>query len=240
MKRDMISRIFDNLDLKNAPAVITVDHGMCECRYIKQKNGYFGVPVEKSNKRRFRFGHNICLRGDDYQQAGHVYPPVATNMLCQDKPGSRQSVEEATYKDRITSTLAAIALTCMKHGEAKENVAEFATKIGAPEWMSFVEGEASDDEIRTATLSGVAPHLLEFAEVSGCKVSVDVLSLLEGQIHKKFICVRPGDWDDESQLLAKSVRLSSGVILLAKEKGLALKDARATKKKRSSAAKKTG
>ena len=240
MKRDMISHIFEKIDMNNAPAVITVDHGMCECVYVKQKNGYFGVPTEKSNKRRFRFGHNICLISDDYQRVGHVYPPIATNMLCQDKPGSKQSVEEAKYKDKITQTLAAVAMSLLgKQGE-KESITDITAALKLPLWMSLVDGEASDEEIQLANLAGVEEYLLEFAEISGYKVVLDVKTLVESQIHKKFITTASGVWDDQSQLLAKSVRLPSGVITLARRSGLILKDARATAKKRSKKAAKTG
>ena len=240
MKKDMVSRIFENLNLAQAPAVITVDHGVCECVYIKQRNGYFGVPTEKSNNRKFRFGHNICLTEDEFQMVGHVYPPVTTNMLCQDKPGSRQSVTEAAYKDKITSILASIAMTCMQGSSTQQSITEITNLLKLPKWMSFVDGKSTDDEIRIANLAGVEEYLLEFAEVSGYKVVIDVLTLIESRVHKKFICVREGEWGSEAQLLAKSVQLPSGVITLAKAVGVALKDARATSKRSKKTAQKTG
>ena len=210
---------------KSLPLTIHVDYGASVVDYILNKTEYRGVIRRKSDNKACEVTHFINFEG-------FVGPAVATNRLVQKDPFIREHNKAKDYRKLITHLLE-VALLAVKASNQTE-LSKVGEQLALPKWLKLEKGEMSTSDCEKAALANVDIMLMEFAESSGYRINVDTKKLLSHPsiITPKHIRVVEGEWDEESQSIAKNIMLSPGHKMLAMKDGLKLERKVRSKRKK--------
>jgi len=232
--RLFIESLLKQVDWDKAPSVIHINYGKTECVYLKQSEGYYGiprttfVPKRKDGKSMdsptySSFGHMIYCRGENL---GKVLPPITTNWLHEGRK-KKGGVDKKSYHQYLFLALSTITQACIASQELDLDIKTLGEQLGRP-WLSFHRGETTegvDENIILQSIPEVGQEIIEFAEQTKLNVSVDMVKYLrapERRLDPNHVLVEKGDWTVESTQQAKICRLPAGVISACKLKGVRL------------------
>lgn len=242
--RQFIESLLKQVDWAKAPAIIIINYGKTECVYLKQEEGYYGVPRTTFIPKRkdgkpadgpivSSFGHMIYCRGENL---GLVLPPITTNWLHE---GRKKSVDKKDYHNYLFLALSTITQACMSQESVDMPALEtLGAKLGFP-WLSFHKnssgdrgnlvddtfGMSEDDKAALRMIPEVGQELLDFSEQTKTKITVDMVQYLGAparRIDPSHVLIERGTWDEKSTQQAKICRLSAGVISACKLQGVRL------------------
>lgn len=192
------------------PAVVRVDLGAAEAVYMRQGDGYVAVPTRKPGYQS-KFAHYVNLGSNP----GSVVPPMTTNWVT-----GLKEVPHKKYKEVISTILSTI-LGAVMHG-VKTDLSGIVEILGT-EWLTLEEGDVSDaDELLMQRL-GIEYHYLEFFRAIGARPIIDVAKFVETKISPKHIEVGKGVWNEDTSILVRTGRFSTGLVWAMKDQGVTLR-----------------
>lgn len=218
---DLIRTMLSTVDMKSAPNAVLFKTEQATCLFLRQVNGYAGVPIADESGWAARNCVTIQFNGPS---GGRVNPWYGQEFLFNgpDK-GPKSHAKPHDLEDKMThreqGNSLIMALINAKGDMPMEMINKEIHRVVPG--FSF-GGKSTKVGHAEAMTAGVPLYILEHAEVMGLGIKVNVKERIESVARAKTMAVTTGGWDDVANSLAANFGVPSGLVMLAKKSGITI------------------